>query len=282
MRVSNRRSRLVRMPTSLFLAAVHGDRERPRCGSARHDVERLGRSSVRVDSVTGSTIMPLSERLTRSTSSAWRSIGHVPVDDPDAALLGQRDRQVRLGHRIHGRAQQRDVEGDVAREPGARSTWFGSTVGWRGTSSTSSKVRAVVIPASICWMAEVAFFSMASQGAGDDGRLANRPRPKRQSRPPRPAPGVVRQGACGIVAPWHFLHLLAASAGHGSLRPTFGPSCLMVRTSASSPPHGPDAAPPAGTSPRPRPCRYRRCGCSTRTAVRGGGRDPALRSARHG
>ena len=34
---------------------------------------------------------------------------HVLVDDADAALLGQRDREVRLGHRVHGRAEDRDV-----------------------------------------------------------------------------------------------------------------------------------------------------------------------------
>ena len=55
--------------------------------------------------------MPLSLRLTRSTSSAWRSIGHVAVDDADAALLRERDGQVRLGDRVHGGADDRNVKG---------------------------------------------------------------------------------------------------------------------------------------------------------------------------
>ncbi|KAF5036558.1 hypothetical protein DSECCO2_573820 [anaerobic digester metagenome] len=42
---------------------------------------------------------------------------HIPVDDPDAAFPGHRYRHHRLGHRIHGGAHERDIQGDVAREP---------------------------------------------------------------------------------------------------------------------------------------------------------------------
>ena len=46
--------------------------------------------------------------------------GHVAMDDSDAALLRQRDREVRLGDRIHGRADDGDVHRDVPGEAGAR------------------------------------------------------------------------------------------------------------------------------------------------------------------
>ena len=39
--------------------------------------------------------------------------GHVPMDDADAALLRQRDRQVRLGDGIHRRARNRNIQRDV-------------------------------------------------------------------------------------------------------------------------------------------------------------------------
>jgi len=42
----------------------------------------------------------------------------VLVDDADAPLLRQRDGEPRLGHRVHGGRNQRDVQGDVAGEPG--------------------------------------------------------------------------------------------------------------------------------------------------------------------
>jgi hypothetical protein len=56
--------------------------------------------------------MPLSLRLTRSTSSACRSIGHVAVDEADAALLRERDGQVRFGDRVHRRADDGNVQRD--------------------------------------------------------------------------------------------------------------------------------------------------------------------------
>ena len=73
------------MPTSL--PSLVGDRH---AGDAvaRHQLERLARRARRAESVTGSTIMPLSERLTLSTSAAWSSIDRLLVDDADAALAG--------------------------------------------------------------------------------------------------------------------------------------------------------------------------------------------------
>ena len=46
--------------------------------------------------------------------------GHVAVNDADAALLRQRDGQVRLGHRVHGGADDGNIQGNLAREGGAR------------------------------------------------------------------------------------------------------------------------------------------------------------------
>ena len=46
--------------------------------------------------------------------------GHVAVDDADAALLRQRDGQVRFGDGVHGRRSDGNVESDVAGEVGAR------------------------------------------------------------------------------------------------------------------------------------------------------------------
>ncbi len=67
---SNRRSRLVRIPVS----------REPRV-TGRPEIlylfmiSRACRSVMSGEIVTGSTIMPLSERFTRSTSSPWRSMG---------------------------------------------------------------------------------------------------------------------------------------------------------------------------------------------------------------
>ncbi len=66
--------------------------------------------------VTGSTIMPLSERFTLSISPAWALDGEIAMHDADAALLRHGDGHARLGHGVHGRREQRGVQRDVARE----------------------------------------------------------------------------------------------------------------------------------------------------------------------
>ena len=43
----------------------------------------------------------------------------VAVDDADAALARERDRETRLGHRVHRRGDERDRELDRRREPRA-------------------------------------------------------------------------------------------------------------------------------------------------------------------
>ena len=65
--------------------------------------------------VTGSTIMPDSERLTLSTSAAWASIVMFLWMKPMPALLGEGDREVGLGDRVHGRGDDGDLEGDRLR-----------------------------------------------------------------------------------------------------------------------------------------------------------------------
>ncbi len=38
------------------------------------------------------------------------------MNDPDAALLGDGDGHMRLGDRVHGRADDRNIQPDIARE----------------------------------------------------------------------------------------------------------------------------------------------------------------------
>ena len=49
----------------------------------------------------------------------------------DAALLRQRDRQVRFGDRIHGGADNRNIQADLARQPGAGIGFGGNDVAER-------------------------------------------------------------------------------------------------------------------------------------------------------
>ena len=51
------------------------------------------------------------------------------VDDADAAFLCHRDRERRLGHRVHRRRDERDVELDVARQPGLEADIAGQDAG---------------------------------------------------------------------------------------------------------------------------------------------------------
>ena len=58
----------------------------------------------------------------------FRGLGlgrHVLVDDADAALLGERDRQARFRHRVHGGGKQRDVQLDGAGEAGFEADFAG-------------------------------------------------------------------------------------------------------------------------------------------------------------
>ena len=69
-------------------------------------------------SVTGSTIIPDSERLTLSTSATWSLDREVAVDDAETARAGKRDREPSLGDRVHRGRDDRDRERDLRREAG--------------------------------------------------------------------------------------------------------------------------------------------------------------------
>ena len=71
---------------------------------ALHGVSGRKRHRIGDDSVLGSLDFLNFERL-----PLWRNIF---VDDADAALLGQCNGERRLGHRVHGRRDQRDVQAD--------------------------------------------------------------------------------------------------------------------------------------------------------------------------
>ena len=54
------------------------------------------------------------------------------MDDPDAALLRQRNRHVRFRDRVHGGADDGNVEADIARELGLGVGQRGNDVGTSG------------------------------------------------------------------------------------------------------------------------------------------------------
>ena len=55
--------------------------------------------------------------------------GEILVDEADAALLRDGDRERRLGHRVHRGRDERDVELDVARQPGLEADIAGQDAG---------------------------------------------------------------------------------------------------------------------------------------------------------
>ena len=145
---SKRRSRLVRMPTSLpslLPSAVIGTPE------IRYFFIRSSASKIRLvgESVIGLTIMPLSERFTRSTSDACSStvrfLWMMPMPPCWAIAIASRDSVTVSIAALSSGTLTRMLR--VTHEP--TSTALGSTVECRGTSSTSSKVSAVVRPIEI-------------------------------------------------------------------------------------------------------------------------------------
>ena len=85
---------------------------------APHDFERIGyflvgRDGHRVDDHPALTALDAVDLLGLAVD------GHVAMDDADAPLLGERDRQVRFGHGVHRGAEDRDVQGNLAGEAGA-------------------------------------------------------------------------------------------------------------------------------------------------------------------
>ena len=135
-RASKRRSRLVRMPTSVPSSRVIGTPEmRYFLISSRASATFC---SGRI--VMGFTIMPLSERFTLSTSSAWASIDRflcrMPIP-PSWAIAIARRASVTVSIAA-------ETMGMLRRTPGARlvetSAVAGNTLENAGISSTSSNV----------------------------------------------------------------------------------------------------------------------------------------------
>ena len=132
-----RRSRLVRIPTS-FPSRVIGTPE-TWYRSMTLSASPTGRSG---GSVTGSAIMPLSERFTLSTSSAWsameRFLWMIPIPPARARAMARRA-SVTVSMAAERSGMLRRSRG-VSCTP--RSTSEGSTSERAGMSRTSSKVRA--------------------------------------------------------------------------------------------------------------------------------------------
>ena len=136
---SKRRSRLVRMPTSRCWPSTIGTPE-IRYLAIRSSAEPTRSSGPRV---TGSTIMPDSERLTLSTSVTWSSIERLrwitPRPPSRAIAIARRASvTVSIAADISGMASWMSRVSIVAVE-----TCAGTTSDAAGTRHTSSKVRPI-------------------------------------------------------------------------------------------------------------------------------------------
>ena len=112
------------------LAAFVGDRHAGDL-EPRHDPQGfgdllLGANGHRIDDHAGLGALDLVDLLGLLLD------GEVLVDEADAAFLGQRDRQCRLGHGIHGRRHQRRVERDAATQLGGEVDVVGVNLGEAG------------------------------------------------------------------------------------------------------------------------------------------------------
>ena len=137
-RVSNRRSRLVRMPTSFPFSSMTGTPEilYRAITSSASAIFCSGRT------VTGSTIIPDSDRLTRSTSSAWAAIDRflwmTPSPPCCAMAIARRDSvTVSIAAETIGM-----LSGTASVRRVRRSTSRGWTRERAGSRRTSSKVSA--------------------------------------------------------------------------------------------------------------------------------------------
>ena len=83
-------------------------------------------------SVTGSVMMPFSDRLTLSTSRVWAATVMFLWMMPMPALLGQGDGQFAFGDRVHRRREDGDIEADVAGERRADVHVLGDDLGIPG------------------------------------------------------------------------------------------------------------------------------------------------------
>ena len=74
---------------------------------------RIGTERDRVDHHAGLELLDLADLV------GLRRGVEIAVQDAEPAVLRHGDREVRLGHRVHGRRDQRDAELDLAGQPGA-------------------------------------------------------------------------------------------------------------------------------------------------------------------
>src|ERR1051325_6250531 len=156
------------------------------------------------ESVIGLTIIPLSDRLTRSTSDACSSIERflwmTPRPPCGAIAIASRDSvTVSIAALTSGTARRiRRVSRVLT------STCVGTTSECCGTSSTSSKVSAVLRPASIEMRDGGSVFSI-------DNKKADRGRPEVRTMTGDWQP--VTDDAHQAAAPWHFLYFLPLPHG---------------------------------------------------------------------
>ena len=142
-RVSNRRSRFVRMPTSLRPTVTGTPLMRYLAMTSRASATRASGTTV-----TGSTIIPDSERLTLSTSDAWAAmvmfLWMIPMP-PSWAMAMARWASVTV-------SMAAERMGTLSVMERVRRVWMstseGSTLDLWGASSTSSKVSASGIRSS--------------------------------------------------------------------------------------------------------------------------------------
>ena len=142
----------------------------------------------------------------------------VLVNDAEAAELRHRDSEAGLGDRVHGSAQDRDVEPDVPREPRGH-------VHLRRLHRRMLRHEQHVIERERRGDRRVRLF-----GAGEWGSLQIHGVPLNAQKADNRRP-LFSHAAC----PWHFLYFFPLPHGHGSLRPTLGSSRLTVLITSSPP-----------------------------------------------
>ncbi|OIQ63674.1 hypothetical protein GALL_547840 [mine drainage metagenome] len=136
-RVSNRRSRLVTMPTTLPFS-ITGKPEMPCCMASC----TTSRTLTVGEMVMGSRSTPDSKRLTRATSAAWalalKFLWMMPIPPSCAMAMASRDSVT-----VSIAAETRGILREILRvRRVARLVSLGNTWEYAGTNSTSSKVSA--------------------------------------------------------------------------------------------------------------------------------------------
>ena len=178
-------------------------------------------------------------------------------------MLRHRDRKPRLGDRVHRRADERNVQANVAREPrrdvnlcrhdlrvprheqhvvegergrdGLVEPDERGTLGLELHGSTRLGRRSLkpapmlLQDARYSLQQDVDFRTKAAPPRYGNGRRKSAEAiERRRASPQRPHHQLTD-------APWHFLYFFPLPHGHGSLRPTFAPSCRTVLMTSSPP-----------------------------------------------